>query len=116
MRNVAYAYHTKRDAKPGDLPTMRVTYTEDLLHQYSEWLCVQHTGWARTKFCQWWARRSGGGDPPATVAEAVQLANEGGLLVPETITVRHIAGERYPKIVGYRFPPTKEALDDELPF
>ena len=118
MRAVSYAYHVKKDAKPGDLPTMRVTYTEDLLHQYSEWLCVQHTGFPRTKFCNWWKRRSGGGEPPETVAEAVQLAREGGLLVPETITVRHVAGERYPKVVGYRFPPTSrpDCPDDELPF
>lgn len=116
--NVSYTYHMKRDAQPGALPTMRVTYSEDLLHQYSEWLCVQHTGWARTKFCQWWARRSGGGEPPDTVVEAVRLANEGGLLEPDTITIRHIPGERYPKIVGYHFPPTStpDCPDDELPF
>ena len=118
VRAVSYAYHVKRDAKPGDLPTMRVTYAEDLLHQYSEWLCVQHTGFPRTKFCNWWKRRSGGGEPPDTVAEAVELAREGGLLVPETITVRHVAGERYTRIVGYRFPPTPapDCPDDELPF
>ena len=117
VRNVTYSYHTKRDAKPGALPTMRVTYSEDLLHQYSEWLCVQHTGFPRTKFCRWWARRSGGGEPPETVAEAVQLANEGGLLVPDTITIRHVAGERYPTIVGYHFPsPSKAEPDDDLPF
>lgn len=118
VRSVSYAYHMKRNAPPGALPTMRVTYSEDLLHQYSEWLCVQHAGWARTKFCRWWARRSGGGEPPDTVAEAVELANEGGLLVPEAITVRRVAGERYPKIVGYRFPPTSKpgCPDDELPF
>ncbi len=118
VRSVSYAYHTKRDARPGALPTMRVTYSEDLLHQYSEWLCVQHTGFPRTKFCNWWKRRSGGGEPPDTVAEAVELANDGGLLVPETITVRHVAGERYPRIVGYHFPPTSrpDCPDDELPF
>ena len=118
VRGVSYAFHVKRDAKPGDLPTMRVTYSEDIVNQYSEWLCVQHTGFPRTKFCNWWKRRTGGGEPPNTVAEAVQLANEGGLLVPETITVRHVAGERYPKIVGYHFAPTPapDCPDDELPF
>ena len=118
VRNVTYAYHMKRDAQPGALPTMRVTYSEDLLHQYSEWLCVQHTGFPRTKFCRWWKRRSGSDEAPETVSEAVRLANEGGLLVPETITIRHIAGERYPKVVGYHFPPTSrpDCPDDELPF
>ena len=118
VRGVTYAYHVKRDPKPGDLPTLEVSYDADLLHRYREWLCPQHTGWARTKFRQWWARRSGGGEPPETVAEAVALANEGGLLEPETIVVRHIAGERYPRVVGYRFPPTSkpDCPDDELPF
>lgn len=118
VRSVSYSRHEKRGAPPGALPTMRVTYEADLLHRYSEWLCVQHAGWARTKFLRWWERRSGGGEPPDTVDEAVRLAAEGGLLEPETITVRHVSGERYPTIVGYRFPPTSnpDCPDDEVPF
>jgi hypothetical protein len=52
------------------------------------------------------------------VDEAVRLAAEGGLLEPETITVRHVSGERSPTIVGYRFPPTSnpDCPDDEVPF
>ena len=115
VHSVSYARHVRRDARPEDRPTVRVTYEVDLLHRYSEWLCVEHTGYPRAKFCDWWRRRSGGGEPPDTVAEALELAEGGRLLVPESITVRRTAGEPYPRIVGYRFKPQEEC-DDDLPF
>lgn len=70
---VGYGVHWKRgdDAAP---PTLRVDYRCGLL-THSEWVCFQHTGYARTKAEAWWLRRAAA-PVPSTVQEAVDRAAE----------------------------------------
>lgn len=98
-----YQEHEKRNADPGTPRTMRIDYRVGFNEFKSEWVCPEHTGYARGKFEQWWRERAAIGCPiPRTAREAVALANEGLLAVPESITVKSIAGEKFDRISGWR--------------
>ncbi len=124
VRDVSYSVHTKRGA-PADAPkTMRVSYCVGLNHWQSEYICVEHKGFARQKAESWWRRRSP--DPvPDTAERAVEIAEAGGLAHTEQITVRTVVGEKYDKITSYKLGPLPEAIPtgafvgyepDEIPF
>lgn len=119
--DVTYTVHTKKGAAPDAPKTMRVEYRLGLSYWLSEFICVEHTGYARRKAEKWWKLRSP--DPvPDTAQEAVDLANAGGLAYPDLVTVRSIAGEPYDRIISARLGTQPEALpagavsDDEVPF
>lgn len=123
VRDVYYSVHTKRDATPDAPKTMRVDYRLGLSHWQSEFICFEHTGYAKQKAILWWRQRSH--DPiPDTAQRAVEVADGGGIAFPETITVRSIAGEPFDRIVSYKLGPLPEAVptstfdydDDEIPF
>jgi hypothetical protein len=83
---------------------MRVEYVTSsglLRESVSEWICIEHDGWARQKAAAWWSQRSLA-PCPASVDDAVALAKAGLLADCEAITVSVIAGEKWPKIVGYK--------------
>jgi DNA repair protein RadD len=118
IHEVRYFVHRKKGA-PEDAPkTMRVDYCVGY-HQYqSEWICVEHSGWARKTAEAWWRKRSNA-LIPETAVEAVGLGNAGALCETKSITVRSIAGEEYPRIIGYKLgekPPWREPGWDEEEF
>jgi DNA repair protein RadD len=112
VQDVVYHVHVKRDA-PEDAPrTMRVDYRLGLNHWKSEWVCIEHVGFAHQKAMDWWRKRSP--DPfPDSAERAVQIANAGGLAVPRVITVRSIAGEKYDRIVDHDLGEMPEPIDLE---
>lgn len=67
--DVAEVYYSRHE-KEGKLPSLRVDYWGGYKIIASEWICFEHTGFARHKAEQWWARRSID-PPPATVNEAM---------------------------------------------
>lgn len=86
-------YH--RHEKPGKPPSLRVVYQCGLAW-HSEWVCVEHDGYARSKAVQWWQKRAPAAPVPNTVAEALGMTE--ALAVPRAIAVRP-AGQ-YIEIVG----------------
>jgi len=122
VRDVTYSVHHKRDAPPDAPRTMRVDYRLGLDHWQSEWVCFEHSGYARRKAEQWWRQRSP--DPvPDTAEQAVELAEAGALAHPEAITVRSVVGEKFDRIVGYKLGPIPEPVGvgqdidlDDVPF
>ena len=99
VEDVSYSPHVKRDAEPGTPRTMRVEYHIGPGSYKSEWVCPEHTGYARRKFEKWWQERCADGCPvPNTVDEAVRWADAGALAVPKSITVRSVAGERFDRV------------------
>jgi len=102
--------------------TLRVDYRLGLDYWVSEWICFEHTGWARRKAEQWWKARSP--DPvPDTAQHAEDLANNGALAHPERVTVRAVAGEKFERIIGCQLGPKPEPSPlwavpdlDEVPF
>lgn len=124
VQDITYSVHTKRGA-PEDAPkTLRVDYRLSLIHRQSEFVCLEHDGYARQKAIAWWRQRSP--DPvPETAERAVEIAECGGLAHTEKITVRNIVGEKYDRIVGYKLGPMPELVaagefgpydPDEIPF
>ena len=117
--DVYYCVHEKRGANPDAPKTMRVDYQVGFNEFKSEWVCPEHTGYARGKFEKWWHERAALGCPmPRSAREAVSLANEGLLAAPESITVKTIAGERFERVTGFRLkerPVMREPGEDLEP-
>lgn len=108
-----YTVHTKRDAREGDPQTMRVDYKVGWHEYKSEWVCFEHTGYARQKAVAWWKRRSP--DPvPDTAERAVDLVQSGAVAQTLSITVRSVAGDPYDRIVDYELGPMPEPLPDDV--
>jgi DNA repair protein RadD len=124
--DIFYRVHKKKDAGPDAPKSMRVDYQLGLNHWQSEFICFEHTGYARQKAEAWWQQRSP--DPvPDTAEAAVTLANAGALRVTNAITVRSVPGERFDRIVKYDLGSAPEGRleesivstvpdDDEVPF
>ncbi|MFO8013870.1 MAG: DEAD/DEAH box helicase family protein [Phycisphaerae bacterium] len=111
---VSYTVHTKRGAPPEHPKTMRVEYRIGFKHWASEFICFEHTGWARKRAESWWRKRCTAGVPD-TAAEAVDLANAGVLARTHAITVRSVAGEKYDTVVGYDLGEPPDIQGGEVP-
>lgn len=94
ITNVQYFLHQK----PNSLPSLRVEYFSGFLRVAKEWICFEHTGFARQKAALWWTKRSTL-PIPSTVSDALQQANQ--LLKPTSIVVDKKA--KYPEITHYGF-------------
>jgi DNA repair protein RadD len=100
VTDVYYNIHTKRGAGANDPHTLRIDYQIGLNEYKSEWVCPEHSGWARRKFEKWWKERSN--DPvPDSVALAVRIAKAGGLAETKSIVVRKVGGEKFDRIIRY---------------
>jgi len=110
VADVYYSVHHKRGA-PEDHPrTMRVDYRVRFGEWHSEWVCPEHTGYARSKFEAWWRARSN--EPvPDTAEDAVAICEAGGIATASAITVRSVAGEKYDRIIDYQLGPIPPPLD-----
>ena len=112
ITDVFYSVHVKRGAPPDSPRTMRVDYRIGFNQYVSEWVCFEHTGFARQKAEQWWSRRSR--EPvPTSVDEAVELADAGALAPTLAITVEHKAGEKFDRVVAHRLGDKPPRLDSE---
>jgi DNA repair protein RadD len=115
VHDINYSVHVKRDAKEGDPRTMRVDYLIGLHREVSEWICVEHDGFAQRKARSWWTQRSWD-DMPTNAEEAVERANNGALAHAEFITVRTKVGVKYPTIVAYELGPKPEKIEHDPAF
>ncbi len=118
VQDVFYAVHTKRGADENTPRTMRVQYQVGWHHYVSEWVCPEHSGWARQKFEKWWNQRSLC-PPPRNAHEAVLLAEDGALARTKMITVRSVSGEKFDRVIGYELGEKPEyapepGWDDEV--
>ncbi len=108
-----YHVHTKRGGSDSDPKTLRIDYRVGFNQYKSEWVCPEHSGWARKKFEKWWSERSND-LPPEDAAQAVRMAEAGSLSIPISIIVRKVGGEKYDRIVKYTLPPSKPPAVGEL--
>lgn len=111
VRSVQYSVHVKQNAAPDAPRSLRVDYEIGFYKYKSEWVCLEHTGYARQKAEAWWKQRSHV-SVPDNVDEAVWLAQSGALADVQSITIRSVAGEKYDRIVDYELGdiPDPEAL------
>ena len=116
VKYTSYQVWEKRGAPPGAPRTVRVTYDIDYLTHYSEWLCPEHTGYARRKFERWWREHAHPDCPmPRTAEEVCEHGFAGMLREVKEITVRRVSGEKYPEITGYElgdFPIVEKCEGD----
>jgi DNA repair protein RadD len=115
VRDVIYRIHRKRDADEDAPRCLRVDYMIGLDHWQSEFICIEHSGYARRKAEAWWRERCL--DPcPTSAEEALDLAEVGLIAVPELITVRSIAGQKYDRIIKQTLGPLPTEALEEAPF
>jgi DNA repair protein RadD len=107
VQEVFYSVHSKRGAGDDAPKSLRVDYKVGWHKYQSEWVCLEHEGFARQKAVAWWMKRSH--DPvPATAQEAVDIANNGGLAPTKSITVRTVTGEEFSRIAECELGPIPE--------
>jgi DNA repair protein RadD len=92
VREIKYSYWQKDVSKT---PTMRVDYINGYT-SYSEWVCLEHDGFARQKAVRWWRERDGG-IAPGTIRDAV-LSAPSALKRPAKIRV--IKEGKYWRVAG----------------
>ncbi|WP_442511786.1 DEAD/DEAH box helicase [Novipirellula sp. SH528] len=115
VQDVIYRIHRKRDADEDAPRCLRVDYMIGLDHWQSEFICIEHTGYARRKAEAWWHERCL--DPcPTDAEEALDIAEAGLLAVPEILTVRSIAGQKYDRIIKQSLGAIPNAALEEAPF
>jgi DNA repair protein RadD len=106
IHGVSYSRHDKL----GGLPSLKVTYSCGLT-SYSEWVCIEHQGYARQKAADWWRKRAPDVPVPLSVQEAIAQASR--LTRPSDISVR--PSGRYFEISGYRFDPCAKPAPASAP-
>jgi DNA repair protein RadD len=79
---------------------MRVDYQIGFNEFKSEWVCPEHTGYARRKFEKWWKLRSNA-PFPNSAQDAAAMANDGALATASKIIVKSVAGEKFDRIADY---------------
>lgn len=93
---VTYSVHRK----PGSPDSLRVDYWTGMHVMCSEWVCVEHPGFAGAKASNWLQKRWLPSDSiPSTSGDLWGMASSGALQKPVKITVDK--SERYPQIIGY---------------
>jgi DNA repair protein RadD len=133
VARVTWARHTKKGG--GDaLPTLRIDYDctqgEGFMKEtVSEWVCIEHSGYAQTKAGLWWEARSKT-YCPQTVADAITMLYANVCRHPATITTE--MDGKYCRIKSVEFTTEKPELveldpdasavrvfsgfDDDVPF
>lgn len=91
---VGYSAHWKENVM---FPSLRVDYYTDISDYESEWVCIEHTGFAKNKAIQWLKNRT---DVQFKTVQDI-LDNESVLRKPKQIIVDK--NGKYPKIIGYLF-------------
>jgi DNA repair protein RadD len=87
--------YSRYDRGASGIPTLMVTYFCKF-RMFKEWVCLEHTGYARGKAERWWAERSEGEDPPDSIDDAMTRLPE-LTLVPKQIKV--CTSSKYPEIL-----------------
>ena len=93
--DIFYFEHKKKSSPK----SMKVTYICGM-KTFNEWICLNHSGWAKGMADNWIkSRLNGAKSMPNTVDEALKISAE--FRRPIEITVKEDA--RYPEIIGYKF-------------
>jgi len=96
MRDVKEVYYSKHIGKSG-VPTLRVDYSFGL-SRVSEYICLEHQGYAKSKADLWWSGRTAN-KTPNTIDEALLSTNS--LKKPTQILVSYAS--KFPEIRNYVF-------------
>ena len=135
--DVYWSVHRKKGSVEGDgVPkTLMVTYVYGYQQAVSEWVCFEHSGYARGKAERWWFDHTGLAEhmTPVTALEALDrldiLQKADALRLPSKLSLK--VGGKWPEISGREYAgpvPVSEAVspvavaavaawfDDDIPF
>jgi DNA repair protein RadD len=95
---VKVTYHSHQKKGTDDVFILRVNYFSGMRVACSEWICLEHTGYARAKAERWWKERFTGKfdlPVPHNVVEALYMTD--WLKTPSRILVKY--GGKYPEFI-----------------
>lgn len=95
--------HVDTHEKPGKPPSLRVSYRTPE-GWFSEWICLQHAGFAGQKARRWWGKRFGY-PTPKTVEAAMAVPRLAECIAAVTAAIRIDRSERFAQIVGHTLRP-----------
>ena len=105
---VSQVLYSRHMGKSG-IPTLRVDYMSGFLRVASEWICLEHTGYARQKAEKWWWDRCTRFSPPLTIDRDTIDYLSSDLSRPAFIHVRPATGSNsFPEIVKYEWAESNE--------
>ena len=106
VQRVTYAYHKnlKNQDKP---PTLKVTYWSYVNPIISEWVCLEHSGYAQAKAIRWWQSRSDV-PMPLSIDEFFDFNLADSLRQPVSITVKE--GGEWPELIRCHFEHEPETI------
>lgn len=94
----------RRHQKIGKPDSLRVDYSCGM-RIFSEWVCFEHSGFAKRKALEWWQRMGGNTPFPDTVTEVLRRQHE--LRQPTTIEI--VADGEFDRIRRHLFTTPEEA-------
>lgn len=115
VQDIIYRIHRKRDADEDAPRCLRVDYMIGLDHWQSEFICIEHSGYARRKAEAWWSERCLD-SCPTEVEEALDVAVAGLLASTSSVTVRSVSGQRYDRIIKQTLAGIPNSSLEEAPF
>lgn len=98
VERVAYGLHTKA----GSHDSLRVDYFSGLRRVASEWVCLDHQGFAGEEAWRWWHKRAPREYTPSGTRQALEWIEAGYTLAQPTEIVVNETG-RFPEIVRHIF-------------
>lgn len=90
--------------KAGKPPSVKIDYYISQFDKVSEWICIEHTGYAQTKAYEWWATHGNGYPFPKSCDDMIRLKDQ--LLLPSKIVVE----------LQSNYPVITKRYYDEMPF
>ena len=106
VTDVRYSRHCKAGAPD----SLRVDYMSGLRRVVSEWVCLDHPGFAGEKARLWWVRRAPREYMPGGVDQALDWI-ESGYDLRRPAGVRVNESGKWPEIVGFTWDEIDESVD-----
>lgn len=126
VKDISYLAYAKRGAPENHPKTLQVCYYYGFAGRACEYVCIEHTGYARTKAEKWWALRSR--EPmPSTAEEAAAAGYDDRIAAAESVLIApHPTNKDWVQVDAARLAPrpvpmsrlaeTSLLLDSDLPF
>lgn len=120
VESVDWSRHRKKKGTPDDPDTLRVDYVCTLADSgggnlsretISEWVCLEHGGFARIKAAKWWRQHSLA-PLPDDIDEAIELWQRGAVVMPERLTTQREG--RWYRIVARELDERSETWSNEV--
>ncbi|MGO3282471.1 MAG: Hint domain-containing homing endonuclease [Psychrobacter sp.] len=106
---ISHVGYVRHRAKSGKAPTMRVDYYMNAYDDpISEWICIEHKGYALTKAVEWWSANAGRGHTiPFKINDALELihSRHSPIRQPSAILVQR-DNNGFDKIKEYKYNDT----------